>query len=321
MKPTTQLIFNPNAGKKRKLFSFGTSASLEDIKTLLKQYQISVKLSPTKGPGHATAIAQNSINEGYTTVLVAGGDGTVGEAANGLVGTDVTLGILPLGSFMNIAKMLSIPADMEKAVSVIKIGRTRKIDVGCITKLDGEKLLAPHYFLETAGIGLEAEIQQYFLEMEQGKLSSGIDVIKSVSSISSNKMKLIMDDQEVEIEATLVTIANAPITGAALHLAPKARLNDHRLTITVYNMSKMDLAKYFVKMKTTGKTDLRKLTTYQTKKLKIVGDENMLIHADARVFGSPPAEFKIIPNALQVITGFPSEDDKQTMVKKTVLDP
>src|SRR5260221_378434 len=119
------LIYNPNAGKKRKLFSLfrGKLTALEDIKDLLTKYQIPVDYFPTKHPGHATDLAKDCIKKGYKTILAAGGDGTVGEVANGLVGTDTTLGILPLGSFMNIAKMLSIPQDLEKAIMIIKMSQ------------------------------------------------------------------------------------------------------------------------------------------------------------------------------------------------------
>ncbi len=221
---------------------------------------------------------------------------------------------------MNIARMLSIPTDIEKAIMLIKIGRTRKIDVGCITKLDGEKLSESHFFLESAGVGLEAEIQQHILEMERGDKSSVLKIFKKMVNFDSHQIKLVIDNETVNIDATLVSIANGPMTGANLMLAPKAKLNDHRLTVTVYNMSKKELFNYFLKMKTSGKTDLRKLNTYQTKKLRVEAD-NLFIHADARLFGSSPAEFKIIPNALNIITGFPSSQDGETLVKKTFLDP
>src|SRR5258705_214175 len=116
-----KFIYNPKAGHKAKLLSLKHPLlSLEDIKALLKRYQIPFDSFPTRSAGHATELARQSVKEGYGTVIVAGGDGTVGEAANGLVGTDVNLGILPLGTFMNIARMLSIPSDIEKAVALLK---------------------------------------------------------------------------------------------------------------------------------------------------------------------------------------------------------
>src|ERR1700680_3095034 len=110
MKQTkTALIYNPRAGTKRNILPDRIlKITLEDIKNLLAQYQIPVDYFPTKYPGHATELARQLSQKGYKLILAAGGDGTVGEVANGLVGSETTLGIIPLGSFMNVAKMLSV---------------------------------------------------------------------------------------------------------------------------------------------------------------------------------------------------------------------
>src|SRR6186997_1905087 len=150
-----KLIYNPNAGKKRNLLPTSQQATLEEIKNLFVQYQIPIDYFPTKGPGDAAILARDSIKEKYNVVIAAGGDGTISEVAAGLVGSDMTMAILPLGSFMNTPEALAIPRDLEMAVMVIKMGRSRKIDIGQINMLDGEKLSKPVFFLENAGVGLE----------------------------------------------------------------------------------------------------------------------------------------------------------------------
>jgi diacylglycerol kinase family enzyme len=121
-----KVIYNPQAGKKKKLLG-KPNYSLEDIQDLLTQYQIPADYYPTKSSGHATKLAHDAIKQKYAGVLAAGGDGTVSEAASGLINTDMLLGVLPLGTYMNTAKMLAIPTELEKAVIMIKINRTRKI--------------------------------------------------------------------------------------------------------------------------------------------------------------------------------------------------
>src|SRR5581483_1650196 len=184
------LIYNPHAGKKRKLVSPGSAVALEDIKALLKQYQIEVDYVATKKAGDATILAQSAIKQRYHTVLVAGGDGTVSEAANGLIGSNVTLGIIPMGSAMNIAKMLSIPTEIEKAIELIKISRKRKIDLGEITRLEDKKLTKPDYFFETVGIGLDALIQKEFKNFEDGNFLSIFKIIKIFMNFYANKILL-----------------------------------------------------------------------------------------------------------------------------------
>jgi YegS/Rv2252/BmrU family lipid kinase len=315
-----KLIYNPNAGKKRKLVSSSTSLALEDIFTLLDQYQIEYDPAPTTAPGDATKLAKSAVKEGYTHVLAAGGDGTIEEVANGLVGSDVTLGILPMGTYMNVARMLSIPLELEKAVALIKIGRTRKVDVGCITHLDGDKLSAPHYFLESASVGLEAQLQENFLKLERGNLSAIIDMYKTVNTYFWDKFNLVVDDKEKNVRASMITVANGPFSGAALEISPDAKLNDHHLTVTIFRMNNWDLLMHFISLSgLKTKTKTKKETT-SAHIVSISSKNSKPLHADARVFGTTPARFSVIPGALSFICGFPKPDEAY-LGKRTVLDP
>jgi diacylglycerol kinase (ATP) len=316
-----KLIYNPNAGKKRSTFSGSNGIALEDISDLLTQYQIDADFFPTKKPGHATQLAKDSIPEGYSSVLVAGGDGTVGEVANGLVGSDVTLGILPLGTFMNVARMLSIPTDLEKAVMLIKTARVRKIDVGCITYMSGKELDSCHYFLESSGMGIEAEFHQHFTALEKGSYTALFDLAHIFKDYYNNTVTLVLDDdQEIRTHASLITVSNGPYTGAALKVAPDAKLNDHRLTVSIFEMSRHEIIGYFMKLLRVGTVHSRHVETHQVKNVTITSKPTRLVHADGRLFGKTPVCFTIVPNALSVITGFPKEDET-ALLKRTYLDP
>lgn len=317
-----KLIYNPNAGKKRKFVTPTQGTSLEDIKGLFEQYQLMVDYYPTEGPGHATKLAQDSVKEGYKIVIAAGGDGTISEVATGLINTDINLGILPLGSFMNTARMLSIPIDLEKAVAIIKIGRTRKIDVAQIKEYGGEKLTTPHIFVESAGIGLDAEFHKHFVDFEGGDLKALWRILKLYFEFFGYPAKIKMDGEEITTKATLVNISNGPFTGAALPIAPDAKLNDHRLTVTLYKMTKWQLIKHFLWVRGETKNIKRsKIKTYQAKNVRIETKVKRLVHADGRDFGETPVEFEILPNALNVISGFPKKGEAPALIKRTYLDP
>src|SRR5579859_2160307 len=101
---------------------------------------------------HPTAaeLGVHAVREGYDAAIAAGGDGTAGGVARALVGTHVTLGILPFGTFMNIARALDLPRDdPAAAAAIIARGRVRAIDVG---EVGGELCF------EAAGIGLDADM-------------------------------------------------------------------------------------------------------------------------------------------------------------------
>src|SRR6266851_2656476 len=97
----------------------------------------------------ATELGERAVHERYDAAIAAGGDGTVGGVARALVGTSVTLGILPLGTFMNIARAIGVPrGDLGAAATLIARSTVRAIDVGEV---------AGRVFFEAAGIGLDAD--------------------------------------------------------------------------------------------------------------------------------------------------------------------
>ncbi len=83
----------------------------------------------TTGPGDARAVAEAGVSEGFTTIVAAGGDGTVNEVVNGIAGSDVALGILPVGTMNVFAAELGMPGDLEEAWAIIQAGRTRRVDL------------------------------------------------------------------------------------------------------------------------------------------------------------------------------------------------
>lgn len=319
-KKYAKVIYNPQAGKKRQIIPLHQQVTLEQIQGLLNQYQIPADFYPTKYPTHAIELAKEAKKQGYKIVLAAGGDGTVGEVANGLVGTNLTLGILPVGSFMNVAKMLSIPTEIEKAIELIKIGRTRKIDVGAITILNGHALKEPLYFLEHASLGIEADFHHYTsITFERGNYRNIFSIFKIIIGYYGYKASVILDDIILQTRATLISVANGPITGTSLTLTPESKLNDHKFILSLYEMSKWDLTKYLFTLALKGKAYSPKITRYETKSVKVEVRKKRTVHADSRVFGTTPVEFKVIPNALSVITGFPKYAD--ALLKRTPLDP
>jgi diacylglycerol kinase (ATP) len=314
---TARLIFNPNAGQKRNLGKEGTN--LEEITGLLDQYQIPVDPTPTKKAGDATVLAKEAAKLGYKTVLVAGGDGSVGEAANGLAGTEVNLGIIPIGTFMNTASMLSIPLELEKAIELIKIGRTRKIDLGVLEKQNGKKG-EKYYFIESAGVGLEAKIHRHVWKLERGNKKAILGFIRDMFKYSRFNARIELDDNNLEVKTHMITVSNGPLSGASLTLAPGAKLNDHELTVSIYMMNKFEILNFFAKIFKNSKFFHPDVLTFKTKRARIETDPVTRIHADATFYNETPVGFSVWPNALNVISGFP-KDHEQSLIKRTSLDP
>jgi diacylglycerol kinase family enzyme len=122
---------------------------------ILKALQADFKLeaADTAARDHASDLAAEAVARGFHAILVFGGDGTINEAAQGLIGSDVALGILPGGSTNVMARSLGVPRDPVEATAYgaarLRSGTTRRIHVGRLNH---------RYFLFSAGMGLDAEV-------------------------------------------------------------------------------------------------------------------------------------------------------------------
>ena len=110
---TAVLIINSHAGQKAGIATNHTTP--QEAQAVLQSAGFTVKVRATEYAGHASALASEAVHDGVQLVVAAGGDGTVREVAGGLIGTETTLGILPMGSMMNIARSLNIPRDLRGA--------------------------------------------------------------------------------------------------------------------------------------------------------------------------------------------------------------
>src|SRR3981189_2177791 len=126
--PPPRLIVNPRAG--RKLGMSTNAATLDALEGALHETGLDVVIETTRRPRHATELARRAVRDGCKLVIAAGGDGTVAETGEGLVGTDTALGIMPLGSIMNMARTLCIPRDLKQAAETIAGGQVLAMDVG-----------------------------------------------------------------------------------------------------------------------------------------------------------------------------------------------
>ena len=106
-------------------------------------------------------IAREAVADGVEVVLVGGGDGTVSEVARELVHKSATLGILPIGTFNNIARSIGVLSDLPVATNIIATGHVNEIDVGLANDT--------HYFFEAAGAGLDATLFPVGEEIKSGR--------------------------------------------------------------------------------------------------------------------------------------------------------
>lgn len=293
MKPA--IIVNPHAGQKAGLRT--NRSGPRDLQVLLERHGIDADLLLTEYREHATELARQAAREGRPLVVAAGGDGTMAEVAAGLIGSETLLGVLPLGSIMNMARMLGVPRELEAAASVITRGHTVRIDAGRVTTAVGTRI-----FLEAAGVGVSAALFAYTNQLDSGNWGSIKPLLKFLLRYRPRRVYLRVDGIPQRARATMVTIANGPLLGAAFEIAPEARLDDHLLTVRVFaSAGKLQLAAQVWAILRHGVAGQPGILTRRGRVVEVHGRRPLMVHADSHPMGTTPARFELVPDALSVV--------------------
>jgi YegS/Rv2252/BmrU family lipid kinase len=227
---TAYVILNPYAGRWQAL------KQREALEAALKAVQVDYRLEVTRAPGHATEIAARAVQDGFSPIVAAGGDGTISEVVNGMVqaapdGDLPPLGIIPLGSANDLSDNLGLPKDISGACQGIAGGRVDRIDL-CRLDWQAAGQRGTRYFDNNAAIGLEPYITliQQRMRRLRGTLRYLVATISGVIQNPSWKMQIEWEQSAYEGPVTLVTVGNNPRTGGVFYVTPHADPRDGLLT-------------------------------------------------------------------------------------------
>ena len=294
----TVLIFNPTSG-----VSTITDKSMspeETEKTIvrgLQMYGIEPEIYYTTPEDTGQGLASQAAEEHADLVIAVGGDGTIHAVANGLVGTQSTLGIIPTGTMNNLAHSLNIPDTIPAACMAIANGETHLIDVGKIND---------QFFLEVAGIGLEASLFPAAEEIKKpGILTTLRGVVQGLITLltfKSTRIRITFDEyQKRPYEALQVTICNAPFYGMHLEVAPNILMDDGLLDVVIYrNFSKLEYIRHAISISQGRRLYQPKIIHRRVTTLRINSDQSLDIQVDGVPQGTTPALVTILPGALRV---------------------
>jgi len=188
---------------------------------------VDANVAVTEQPGHARALAQGFVDDHCDTVIAMGGDGTVHEVAQALVGTSTALGIVPAGSGSGFAIGLGLPLNPERAMRVALTSASTAIDVG----FAGDRV-----FLNIAGVGFDAAVAHRFANRERrglaGYLAAGFQLLGTYQASHYEVSWQTGDGEEVRRgHKYLVGFANASTYGNGAVLAPDADVQDGMLDL------------------------------------------------------------------------------------------
>jgi diacylglycerol kinase (ATP) len=234
-------------------------------------------------------------------VVVAGGDGTVGPVAELLSGGDRALGILPMGSWNNIARGLGIPMELEPALDVIARGQAQRVDAGRAWH-EGAQAEA-HAFFEAAGVGLDAAGFGAVALGERAGWRFAARATWRALWRRRTRMVLDLDGRELRRRAPAVTVCIGPYHGLGFALVPDADPADGLLDIAVFSgMSPLAVVRHFMRVARGRERHEPRIELLRGKRVTIRGARHVLpAHADGRVIGVTPVTFDVQPGSLRVL--------------------
>jgi YegS/Rv2252/BmrU family lipid kinase len=293
---TVVLISNPNAGRG------GRHRALEvaRFRELLGERGIVVEVLSTSGPGDATLLAQSAAERGVREVIVSGGDGTINEALQGLVGRDVRIGIWPRGTANVLAHELNLPSRVDKAVEVIARGLSHRIYIG---RANIEATGEHRYFFLMAGVGLDASIVEAVRPRLKRRIGKGAFWYSGIGHLLRwQPVPFRIEVDEEMFEGTFAAIGKAPHYGGGLSITPRARLDKPEFEVCVINSrSRLRYLRLLSRAMRAGvRPGTHGIFFKRGTRVRATGD--VLVQVDGEIIGRPPMTFEIVPHPIEVIT-------------------
>jgi len=290
------VIINPTAGRG----SAGRSVPM--LRELLRESNYEFDWRFTEARGDAETIARKAATSGVSLVVSVGGDGTFHETANGVLGTDATIGLIPFGTGNDLARALGLFGDVKIACEAIKSGVVRRIDVGAIrgTGFDGVR----HFFV-LSGTGFDAKTAQ--------TVNSGIRYLSgapayvwgsliTLAKFEPFNLTVTTETETRTLEAMFVSVANAATTGGGMLIAPGAIVDDGCLDLCVVGkVSKATLAYQLTQVFSGAHTKHPAVSMLRGSQITLEADPPQPLLIDGEVIGSTPASIVVIAKALPIL--------------------
>lgn len=278
-----------------------------EAESALRDAGLDFDLSVSEHADHLVDLAADAVKGDFSTLIIAGGDGSIGEVVNGAArrwdektSFPVTLGILPLGTANDLGDNIGIPRDLVAAAKVIANRKTRGVDLGKCNE---------RYFLNNSGAGLEPYVTT---KQEKIKWISGVPryllaAVQGIMDKPSWRARLEWDGDSYEGPLSLVSIGNGYRTGGIFYMTPHADPFDGKLTFMyAYRGTRLGLFQALPRAMKSGEGSLVEMDgihEVHCTRLKIHLDKPSPVHTDGELFDrwQTDLEYKVFPTTVQML--------------------
>ena len=304
------LIYNPASGQHLN----GYAPALESAVAVLREAGVEAEILPTRGPDTAGEIAREAVERGCDSVLACGGDGTVHEVLQSMVGGTAALGVVPMGTANALAADLGIQSPPSRAAKTLLTATPVRVSVGRIFYHDRRGAERSRYFTVAAGIGADG---QFFYRLDANlkrRFGYAAYVMEAFRLWTTHPFpyydaKVTYPDgspqREIEISQLLAVRINN-FGGMVQNLVPGAALRNSNLRLVVFKTrSRFRYLRFMMAVIFRRHTYSAAIETIKARSVECRipegSRERVLVEADGELLGSLPARIEILPEALTLL--------------------
>jgi YegS/Rv2252/BmrU family lipid kinase len=286
-------IYNPTAGRRAR-------GKFERFRAALTRLGATVTVAETNAPLHAKSLAESADPLRFDAIAVAGGDGTINEAVNGIVHSGLPLAILPLGTANVLANELGLPRTPEALAEIAALSPARSVVPAEIVTAERNE---PWRFLLMAGIGFDAEVVAHLNLKLKRKIGKAAYALGSLQQLARPERRLFdaRIDGKAENPASLV-VARGHFYGGRFVLAPEARLDQPALhTVLFPGATRLATLRYMAAVVTGTLQRQCDVEVRNASAIELAGPEGAPVQIDGDVRAHLPASIRLAAAPLGII--------------------
>ncbi len=303
------VVVNPHAGSKK------CQRDWPDIRKHLEKADFNMQCIFTEHQFHAIELVKQYVEEdGFTKILVVGGDGTLNETVNGIFKqqrfktNDITIGVITVGTGNDWGRMYKMPESYKKQVKLLKNGYTILQDVGEVEyrhAVDEVK----RYFINIAGMGYDALVAKKTNLMKQkgkgGALAYLINLISGLFQYKNTHLQIVSDGKQLfSGKVFSISIGICKYNGGGMMQLPNAIPDDGLFDITVIRKTtKYRIVTNIKNLYDGSFVNMPEVEQYRGEKISITSKppQKLYLETDGESLGHSPLDFKVIPKAIRLV--------------------
>lgn len=269
--------------------------AVSDAIEQLKKLGLELMEESTDDPMHLPDLIRR-YRQQVDMVIVGGGDGTLNAVVDGIVDTQLPLGVLPLGTANDLARTLGIPTTLADACRVIAGGRVKQIDLGWVN--------GKHFF-NVASLGLSVQITQKLTKEAKRRwgifayAATAIQVIWQTRPFSA---EIRLDDQIIQVKTVQIAVGNGRYYGGGMAVTHDATIDDQRLDLYSLELRHWwQMLPLIPTMRQGRHTDLRSVRSLHGREFEVSTRKHRPINTDGEITTYTPARFRVVPHAITVL--------------------